>query len=85
MRGPLVLWHLAITCFAALTLCMLFLPAGAETSAIRLGDISFSWAHVLGLTAVAAAWGDMRSQTRQSRDDIKAIKDELREMRKRED
>ena len=84
MKQPL--WYLAIACFSLLTLSMLLSPAGAETAAMQLGDLTFTWAHVLGLTAVAAAWGDMRSQTRQSRDDIKSIKDELKELRKhRED
>jgi hypothetical protein len=83
MRQPL--WYLAVSAFALLTLSMLFSPVRAEAAAVQLGDITFSWAHVLGLTAVAAAWGDMRSQNRQSREDIKAIKDELKEMRKRED
>ena len=84
--GAVVFWHLAIISFAGLMLSLLFSPAWAEAPALRLGDITFSWAHVLGLTAVAAAWGDMRSQTRQSREDIKSIKDELKELRKhRED
>ena len=81
MKQPL--WYVAIAAFALLALSMLFSPVAAEAAAVHVGDITFSWAHVLGLTAVAAAWGDMRSQTRQSRDDIKAIKDELKELRKR--
>ena len=49
----------------------------AQPSSAADGDVpqSFSWGQVCVLIAVAAAWGDMRSQLREVRKEVDELRD----------
>ena len=71
MKQHRALWYSAVALFC---FGMWFTVARAESVAGVVGDVSFSWGQVCVLMAVAAAWGDMRSQVKDLRKDV----DELR-------
>lgn len=74
------LWRVARTSFV-LAVALIASPVRGS-AAVQLGDVQFTWAHLLVLVALGAAWGDMRAQTRVHSERIKEIIEELHELRK---
>lgn len=68
----MILWRTAVSLFLA-AMIALVLPNKAR-AVVELGDIHFTWAHLLVLLAAAAAWGDMRRQSLQNAKDIAEIR-----------
>lgn len=61
------LWPVAVACFTVAVVLMLARPAWAETDAI---GGTYTWAQVVILVGVGAAWGDMRRQMADLRRDV---------------
>ena len=70
MRQHNVLWGTAVACFV-ISLALMVRPAWA---AAEVGVGGFSWAQVVVMVGIGAAWGDMRRQVADLRRDF----DELR-------
>lgn len=64
------LWRVAVLCFLVALAIMVAQPAWAQAEA---GGVTFSWAQVVVLVGMAAAWGDMRRQVADLRRDVDAV------------
>ena len=62
------LWRVAVTCFVLALVLMLARPAWAE--AVVVDGSTYTWAQVVILVGVGAAWGDMRRQVADLRRDF---------------
>lgn len=77
MRPSRWLWRIASGAFSAAVLVFAS-PTLAGVAAVSLGDVQFSWGHVLALIAAAAAWGDARTNRQRDREEQKRDRDETR-------
>lgn len=71
------LWRIARASFAA-SLLVFASPTIASVAAVSVGDVQFSWGHVLVLIAAGAVWGDARTNRLRDREEQKRDRDELR-------
>lgn len=66
------MWRVAVVCFVASLALTLARPAWADSPMAPQG---FTWAQVVVLVGIGAAWGDMRRQVADLRRDFDALKD----------
>lgn len=79
-RGAPWLWWTALT--LGLTACMAF-AAVPQASVVDLGgDVRFSLGQVLLVVALGVAWGDMRRQVTEVRDEQKRLRVDFEKERK---
>lgn len=76
MRGGAWMWRLGVATFGAGVL-IIGSPALSAVSAVSLGDVTFSWGHVLVLIAAASVWGDSRARQTRTERDVEAINKKL--------
>jgi len=71
------LWRVSVVSFAA-SLVFFAAPTLASVAAVSVGDLNFSWGHVLVLIAAAGAYGDMRTNRARDREEQKRDREEIR-------
>lgn len=77
MKPSRWLWRVATWACAGAALVFAS-PTLAAVSAVSVGEIQFSWGHVLALIAAAAAWGDARTNRLRDREEMKRDREETR-------
>lgn len=81
MRESRWLWWLAVLCFAVgVSVSAVEAATGATEAG---GGSAFTFAQVAFLVAVAAAWGDMRTNRNRDREEFKAFRDDVHERMER--
>ena len=76
MKESKWMWRVGVASFSAGVL-IIGSPTLASVSAVSLGDVTFSWGHVLVLIAAASVWGDARARQTRTERDVEAINKKL--------